>query len=799
MSAPFKPRVPRRFVGGYRPRIDAAEKAHGRAPYADDVINERNYPGLLHARVLRSPYARARIKRLDVGKAEALPGVKAILTYRDPEVASLKPTNAGWTDAVDTVSYEKMMWRKFRDRRVLGDYATWAGDEIGVAVAAESEGIAEQALRLVEVEWEILPFVLDPLQAMQPGAPVLHPAIAEHNVLPPDPIGGPDVFFDKGDVEQGFSSADVVLEMDTSHHNPTQGSLDPWCCVAQWEGDRLTMLSNSYAADQTRMHVSQMLGLPIHKVRVISKYVGGQFGRGDTGDQPFFLFTALLAKKAGRPVKFRHTRRDSFHDTRQGALYHCKVGATQAGAITALQFKSIGDIGAHADHSVFALKFAPAEIGEAALAPVPNIRMESYAVYTDRIPGCMMRGVGNSQFNFIFGRMIDGLAERLDIDPIDLAIANFGHAWGACPDQSLAAVLRTGAERIGWQEKRHRPGAGPLHDGVRKRGVGFSLHPGWHTEWQEERRGQVQAKITLYPDATITLDAPTVETGTGSNTCNVLGCAESLAFLGIRPENITSVSTVDTDSGMRDCVQTDSAVSFLQSEVLAVAAQELKQRLLALAAPVLGVDQGRLTIENGRIEGPGCGIGVTELLWQGDLVPLSVMVSRRPLELRTGVPYIASFAEVEVDTSTGRTQVLKLVIVNDCGTVMYASGAEAQQIGGQVMAIGEALTEEIVYDPVRGAPLNFNFIDYKIPTMADMPQIEPVLLEVWRGAGEYGACGLGEGTLTCTPRAIANAVYNAVGVRVDDLPLSPEKVLRALQGERPGALDDEWRTAEVRQ
>ena len=780
MSTDFKPRVPRQFIGGYRPRIDGVEKAHGRAPYADDEISERNYPGLLHARVLRCPYPRARIKHLDTTKAAALPGVKAILTYQDPEVVRLRPTNAGWTDAVDTVSYDKMMWTKFRDRRVLGDYGTWAGDELGVVVAAESEMIAEQALRLLEVKWEQLPFVLDPLDAMKPGAPVLHPQIAEHNVLPPDPVGGPDVFLSKGDVELGFAAADVVIEMDTSHHNPTQGSLDPWCCVADWEEGRLTVFSNSYAADQTRMHVSQMLEMPIHKVRVISKYVGGQFGRGDTGDQPFFIFTALLAKKAGRPVKFKHTRRDSFHDTRQGALYHCKVGATAAGKITALHFKSIGDIGAHADHSVFALKFAPAEVSDAALAPIPNIKMESYAVYTDRIPGCMMRGVGNSQFNFIFGRMIDGLAERLGMDPIELALKNFGHAWGVCPDKSLTAVLETGAARIGWAEKRHKPGQGPLYEGAIRRGVGFSMHPGWHAEWQEERRGQVQAKITLHPDGTVTLDAPTVETGTGSNTCNVLGCAEALGFLGVRPEDIRWVSTVDTDNGMRDCVQTDSAVSFLQSEVLVVAAQQLKQKLLDLAAPVLGVPADQLTVTGGQIHAPGHSLSVKELLWKGDLVPLSVMVSRRPSGTKTGVPYIASFAEVEVDTGTGRTQVLKLVIINDCGTVMYASGAESQQIGGQVMAMGEALTEELIYDPVRGVPLNFNFIDYKMPTILDMPAIDPVLLEVWRGAGEYGACGIGEGTLTCSPRAIANAVYNAIGARVDELPLTPEKVLRAL-------------------
>ena len=780
MNTPYKPRIQRRFIGGYQPRIDAFEKAQGRAPYADDITSERNYPGLLHARVLRSPYPRARITHLDTSKAAALPGVKAILTFQDAEVKRLKPTNAGWTDAVDTVSYEGMMWGKFRDRKVLGDYAAWAGDEVGVAIAAESEQIAEQALKLLEIDWDILPYVMDPLKSMQPDAPVIHPEITQTNILPPDPRGGPDIFLNKGDVDRGFSEADVVLEMDTGHHNPTQGSLDPWCCLAQWEEDRLTIVSNSYAPDQTRMHVSQMLELPIHKVRAISKYVGGQFGRADTGDQPFFLFTALLAKKSGRPVKFKHSRRDSFHDTRQPALYHCKVGARADGTITTLEFKSIGDVGAYADHSIFALKFAPAEISEAALAPIPNIRMESYAVYTNHIPGCMMRGVGNSQFNFIFGRMIDALAERLEMDPITLAIKNFGHEWGSCPDPSLKAVLETGAERIGWNEKRHKPGAGPLVEDTKRQGVGFSVHPGWHAEWQEERRGQVQAKITLYPDGTVTLDAPTVETGTGSNTCNVLGCAEALGFLGVRPEDITWVSIVDTDQGMRDCVQTDSAVSFLQSEVMVVVAQELKRKLLDLAAPALGITTNQLDINEGQITGPGKSISVKDLLWKGDLVPLSVMISRAPAKQRTGVPYIASFAEVEVDTATGRTQVLKLIIINDCGTVMYASGAEAQQIGGQVMAIGEALTEEIIYDPIRGIPLNFNFIDYKMPTILDMPMVEPVLLEVWRGAGEYGACGIGEGTLTCTPRAIANAVYNAIGTRIDEIPITPEKVLQAL-------------------
>lgn len=783
MTSPFKRRVARKFVGEYGPRIDGREKARGKATYADDMTLERSFPGMLYAKVLRCPYPRARIKHLDIGKAEKLPGVHAILTYKDPEVACLKPTNAGWTDAVDTVPYESMWWPRFRDRRVLGDYGTWFGDELGVAVAAESEQIAEEALRLVDIEWEVLPFVLDPYEAMKPGAPAIHPQITETNVLPEDNMGGPDIFVDRGDIDAALANAEVVAETDSRHHNPTQGSLDAWCCLIDWRDDHLTVWSNSYAGEQTRMHISQMLDVPIHQVRVISHYVGGQFGRGDTGDQPFFLFTALLARKAGRPVKFKHTRHDSFHDTRQPMDYRCKAAARKDGTITALSFYSIGNAGGHADHSVSALKFVPKEIIEVSMAHIPNLRMEAYTVYSDIIPGCMMRGIGNSQFNFAFCLLLDVLAEKLRMDPMALALKNFGHEWGSLPDHSLTAVLGEGAAHIGWQEKRHAPGAGPIFDGTKKRGVGFSFHPAWHAEWQEERRKSVQVSLTLNTDCTVILDAPTVETGTGSNTCNVLGCAEALAFLGTRPENITWIAPVDTNRGIRECVQTDSAVSYLQSEVLVQAAAELKQKLIDLAAPVLGAPAAELAITNGEIRVMGeptrC-ITVKDLLWRGDLVPISVRVNRPPVLTKTGVPYFATFAEAEVDTETGRVDLLKLVQVNDCGTVMYASGAEAQQIGGQCMAVGETLTEELIYDKTSGVPLNFNLIDYKIPTMADMPPIDPVLLEVWRGAGEYGACGIGEGILTCTPRAIVNAVYNATGVRIDDLPLTPDKVLNAL-------------------
>lgn len=783
MKTPFTQRTPRKHVGQYRPRIDAEEKATGKARYADDLASRLRVPDLVFAKVLRSPYPHARIRSIDTRAALAAPGVVGILTYDEPEVASLKATSAGWTDGVDTVSYETMMWRRYKDRRVLGDYACWVGDEVGAVVAAETEAQAEEALRLLKVDWEVLPFVLESAEAVKPGAPVLHPEIAPNNVMPEDTVGGPHRFVDKGDVDKALASAPVVVEGTSISHNATQNSLDPWCCVVEWKQDQVTVWSNSYETDQSRMHMSQMLDLPITKVRVVSPYVGGQFGRGDTGDQPFFLFTALLARKVGRPVKFKHTRRESFHDGRQQATYTARVGARKDGTITAMEFKSTGNAGAHADHTMFALKFAPMELTEVALAHVPNVRFEAYGIYTNKMPACMMRGVGNSQTNLILGHMVDLLAEKLGMDPIDLAIKNFGHEWERLPNKSLTEVLHAGANRIGWKEKRHLPGQGPTFDGSKKRGVGFSFHPGWHAEWQEVRRGEVQVGMTLNPDGTVTLDAPTVETGTGSNTCNVLGCAEALSFLALKTTDIHWVAVIDTNLSSKDCVQTDSAVSYLQSEVMAVAAKEMKQRVLERAAKNLKAKVDDLDVADGRVfwkKKPTEGKTIREMMMAGPLVPITVKLSRPPLAERTGVPFIVTFVEVEVDTATGRTQMMNMAVVNDCGTVMYASGAEAQQIGGQIIGVGEALTEEIIYDKPTGIPLNFNWIDYKIPTMLDMPDIDPVLMEVWRGGGEYGACGIGEGTVTCAPQAILNAVYNAIGVRINEIPVKPEKVLAAL-------------------
>ena len=781
MKKSFRPRDARQFVGTYRPRIDGHEKASGQARYLDDIALPTRFPGLLYARVLRSPYAHARIKRLDTRRAEALPGVHAVLTFQDPEVASLKPTNAGWTPFF-TSSYNRMMWPDHRDRRILSDHVCWAGDEAGVVVAAESRAIADEALRLLDIEWEVLPFVLDPVAALAAGAPIIHPEINPNgNQLPPSPGTASEVFLDRGDVERALAEADVVIEACSDYHNADHGCLGTRGCLMQWEGDKLTCWTSYYQADQTRMHLTQMLNLPLHKVRVINPYIGGSFGRGNVGEQPFFIFTAILARRTGRPVLYQHTRREDFHDTRNALAYTCRLGARRDGTITACHFKSLGDAGAYADHSMAAADYVVREYIEATLGHIPNLRVETRVAYTNRIPGGCKRGIGNNQINLVFAIALDMLAERLGVDPLELAIKNLGNQHGRVPDRSLEAVLREGAQRIGWSQ-RHAPGDGPSVGGTRRRGIGFSLHNSWHAAWQEVPRGHIQVSIRVNPDCSVILDAPTAETGTGSNTCNVLSCAEALSFLGIGPQDIHWISETDTERGLKDQVQTDSGVSYVQSEVMGKAAAMVKRQILELAARRLNVPIEDLDIEAGKIFAHSTEeeLSVRDLLWQEHLVPILGTVSETLPDEVTGVPFTASFAEVEVDTETGRVDVLKVVVVHDCGTVMYAAGAEGQQIGGQPMALGETLTEEIVYDLATGYPLSFNWIEYKIPTMLDTPEVEPVLLEVWKGAGEYGACGIGESVTTCTPGAVANAIYNAIGVRLGAIPFTPDKVLAAL-------------------
>lgn len=800
MKTNFLPRKPRKYIGQYQPRlVDGLKKAAGRAIYLDDVCQASRFPGMLVAKALTSPYAHARIKRIDTTKTLAVPGVLDVLTCFDPEVQAFKPTTHAWAGVGSTVSYDRWTNLRFNDQRVLSDTFYYAGEKAGAVVAAESEQIAEEALHLLEIEWEILPFYLDTQSSLKPGAIALHPEINPSGNMLPDDSRKPGEkidldeeldalreFVSKGNIERGFAQSDVIVEWTSAHHNADHACLDSMGCMIYWDGEQVVIYTNSYEADHTRMMVANMLDMPLHNVRVICHYLGGSFGRWNTGDQSFFLFTALLARRTGRPVKYKHSRREDFHDTRVQITWSGKLGARQDGSIQAAYFYGLSDVGGHVNHASGVVKYVPFEISERQFAHIPNLKMVGELAYTNRIPGGMVRSTGNIQFNQMFAQLVDQLAEKLGRDPLELAIQNFGQEWCPQPNESLAAVLRAGAERIGWAQ-RHQAGAGALVDGCRKRGIGFSFHQCWHAEWEESPRGEVQVGLKLNPDMTVLLLAPTVEAGAGSNNVAVFGAAEALGFLSVRPQDIRWVDRVDTDASLKDTVQTDSAVALLLAEWIWSAAAELKQKILQIATRHFKVTADEIDIAEGQVflkADHQKSVSVRDLLWNlSDCVPevpVTVLYSRRANTKVTGVPYQATFVEVEVDLETGEVRVVKMVVVNDAGTVLYPTGAEAQQIGGQAIALGETLSEEIVYDRRTGRALNLNFIDYKVPGMLEMPEIEPVLLEVWRGAGEYGAAGLGEGTLTNTPGAILNAIYNAIGVRMNRIPVRPQDILNTL-------------------
>jgi len=783
----FTPRVPRKYIGQYRPRPDGYEKASGIAKFAEDMTLKRQFPDMLYMKILKSPYPHAKIKSVDTSKAEALPGVVGILKYNDPEVAVMKMTNGSWTDGTGTFDKKRAFGAGIEDRKVLGDHAHWVGDEIGVAIAAETIETAEEALKLVEVEWEVLPFVLTVEDSKKPGAPILHPEInAESNWAPSTDFSGPDTYVDRGDVEKAFAEADVVLETEWKYGNAQQCALDYWNCMVDWARDgQIIVISDSYAANQTRTHFHCMLDVPLSQIRVISPYEGGNHGRGDTGEQPFFLVTALMAKKTRRPVKYHQTRKEHFHDTQSSMEGKVKIGAMKDGAITAIEMNNYGNNGAYCDCGIASVKFVPKEWSELTPGRIPNLKFSGNAIYTNILPSSCMRSIGNVQANYIIELAMDMMAEKLNIDPIELAIQNLTCHNVPAPNPCVEGVIRAGAKEIGW-ENRHPAGKGEWIAGSKKRGMGFAVNNVWHTENHEFRRGPTQVMIKLNHDGTVILDAPTVEAGGGSNGCAVNACAETL---GVCPEDVRWISVQDTQTGLKDQVQTDSAVSFILSEAVHQCALDLKSKLLEKVGRKLDRKPEELDIEEGRVfvKGqPEIGMTIKEyydsvdLFTEDFLVPLTSYYAREISDEDFGTAYMANFVEVEVDTETGEVKVLKMVVASDGGTVLYPPGAEGQLIGGQCQGLGEGLYEQIIYDDATGIPLNFNFVDYHFPTMADFPEIEAIPMEIYKGRGEFGCSGMGESAPCCTPRAISNAVYNAIGVRINSTPITPMKVLEAL-------------------
>jgi 4-hydroxybenzoyl-CoA reductase alpha subunit len=750
------------IVGKRIPLRDAVEKAKGGVAFTSDI----NLQGMLYGKILRSPVPHARILNVDVSKAEKLSGVKAVVTSKDTPMIkfSVSPT---WADKLILA-----------DKKVR-----YIGDEIA-AVAAVDEEIAEEALELITVEWEELPAVFDPLEAMQPGAPLLHEGV-ENNV-------SRVLSMECGSVDDGFAEADVILQETFSTQAQSHCSLETHCCIATCSPtDDVHMWVNSQAPHPLRQRLAATLNIDAAKIHISTPHIGGGFG-SKIDLEPAQAISVLLAKKTGKPVKIENTRQEQFITTRMRhpTIANLKFGVKRDGTIVAKQAEVVMDNGAYNSHGPAVLAYH--NVMFSTLYRVKNIKYDGRLVYTNKNWGGACRGYGDPQASFAQEVMMDMIAEKLKMDPIDLRLKNAN-----IPDEvtandvkitscGLKECLISAREASGWDAKKKAKKkfrglgiAAMIYTGGGSIGSGFNYSG---------------ATMQMNADGTLHLLMGAVDIGQGSDTILSQMAAEIMV---VAPETI-SITTANTDTTL-PCMGTfGSRLTFCAGSAVTEAAWDLKQQLLENAADMLEAHIDDLEMKDKQIYVKGspqkavsyAQIGaaayykkkkplVAHGYYNGPEVPSDF----DPVTYR-GYPSPAlvfgtHLAEVEVDPATGKVEVLNFVAAHDLGKAINPLLVEGQIEGGAAQGIGWSLMEGLQFD--NGKILNPNFHDYKMLTIKDIPKITSLLIETIDPNGPFGAKGIGECAMVPTAPAIVNAIYDAVGVRIKDLPASPEKVFMDLK------------------
>ncbi len=756
-------------VGKSVPRIDARDLVTGRAVFTDDIA----LPGMLYGKILTSPHAHARIVRIDASRALRLPGVKAVLTGADvPETFY----------GVSPARYDEHVLAK--------DKVRYVGDEVA-AVAAVDEATCVQALDLVDVEYEVLPAVFDPFEAMKEGAPRLHDGPRfERNV-------NTLVQWSFGDVEKGFAEADVVCDETFVGNRTVQSPMEPHCTVARWEREgRLTVWSSTQVVHYVQHQLSRLLAIPEGDVRVVMTHCGGGFG-GKAEVTPLEICSALLSRATGRPVKMRYTREEMVRHGRGRHKQHVrmKIGARKDGTITAVHEEAVLEGGAYSSFGVVAAYYAGAMVPT--LYRLPAFRYEGRRVYTN-LPACgAMRGHGCPHPRFAFEGVLDLLAARLGMDPIELRLVNAmkpnsvtvnGLDVGSC---EFTACLETVRARSGWAEKRGRLGRG--------RGIGIGAggfvsgagYPIYRSDFPHSN-----AVIRVSEDgAAATLFVGEADIGQGSSTVLAQVAAEAMGI----PFDAMRIVTSDTERTPRGLGTYSSRVTLMGGNACRMAGDAVKERVLAAAAGMLATPAERLDARAGRVfvkdaperavawaeaaakafseSGPVVGSG-----WYSPPEGLGGKHKGATVGTSPAYSFCACVAEVEVDEETGRVRVLRLTDAHDVGVPINPLSVEGQSEGSSVMMLSEALTEDVAFDR-DGRIVNPTLHDYLIATAADVPAIDTSIVPSYEPRGPYGAKEVGEGSTLPVIGAIANAISDAIGVRVRELPITPERIL-ALVRER---------------
>ncbi|HYF78383.1 MAG TPA: molybdopterin cofactor-binding domain-containing protein [Symbiobacteriaceae bacterium] len=759
-----------KVVGKSVRKVDNNKLVTGRPAFTDDI----EYRGMLHARLLLSPHAHALIKRIDATKARALPGVHAVLTHQDLPRVSFTTAGQSYPEPSPF------------DTRSLDNKVRFVGDRVA-AVAAETPEIAEEALRLIEVEYELLPAIFDPEAALLPGAPIIHDE--------PDcsGIGGYDatkniaaeIHAQVGNIEAGLAEADIVIERTYKVPQVQQTPLETHICITRLdENDRLEVRTSTQVPFHVRRIIAPVLGLRPSQIRVIKPRIGGGFGV----KQEILVedICGHLTLKTGRPVKLELTREEEFRATRSRhpQVIRMRTGVKFDGTMTAHEMTVVANTGAYGSHALT----VQSNTGSKAMAlyRCPNIRFDCKVAYTNLPPAGAFRGYGGPQGFFAVECHLDEVANAVKMDPVAFRLKNCLREGDVNPLAEALGEGREGFEQriiscglpqcaefgraaINWDEM-HVP------SGLNKRrglGVAFAMHgtaiPGLDMG---------AASIKMNDDGSFNLLVGATDLGTGSDTVLAQLAAE---VLGVKTEEIIVYSS-DTDMTPFDTGAYASSTTYISGGAVVRAAEDVAGQIQAVAGAMLDVPPDDLELRDGRVyANDGRSVTLAEValrsLHQADQHQIGAIASKMSYD--SPPPFATTFADVEVDVETGEVQVKKLVMSVDAGRVVNPQLALGQVEGGMTQALGYAVSEEMVYDE-KGLMLGPNFRDYRVFLADEMPEIVAHLVETADPFGPYGVKAVAEIPMDGVAPAVANAIYAATGVRMYEIPLTPERVWKAL-------------------
>jgi 4-hydroxybenzoyl-CoA reductase alpha subunit len=748
------------LVGHRVARIDALDKATGQAHYTADLT----LPRMLYGKVLRSPHAHARILHIDTSKAQKLRGVKAVVT------------------GGETAGERWGVFRYTRDQQLFPvDRVRYIGEEVA-AVAAEDEETALEALGLIEVEYEVFPAVFDPLEAMQEGAPQIHEH-AENNINIHVPI-------EVGDVERGFRESYHVREDHFLNSEYTYCQTEPYAVLASYDltGDLEIWTPNASPHTKAKA-LSNLLKMPLSKVKVRKVYTGGAFG-GRSDIFPGEFIAALLSMKSGRPVKLVYTREECFTSVRQAhsMIVDLKTGVRKDGTFLANEIKVIMDGGAYSSTGPIATS-VPFLVWEETYR-LPNVRFNGYRVYTNKPIRGMYRCHGRAFLGGL-GMQLDMIAEDLGIDPVEMRLRNAlktgdtqatGSKIISC---GLSEAIQQAAEQSGWKEKR-----GKLPHG---KGIGMGAN-GMMVGFPMGIRGGSAAMMKFNEDGGATLISGVVDNGQGNDSMVVQVAAD---VLGLRMEDINLISA-DSEVTPLDQGAYSQAAAFVSANAAREAAVDAKEQILDIASDMLDATVEELDLKDGYVlvkERPDRNV------WLGKVIRTALIQDNPIMGRGSYMPHVdqtrewvknptgqhagtfsfgAVVAEVDVDTETGQVRVTQVTGAHDCGFAINPMAVEGQLEGSVASGgVGATLLEEHHWD--GGQMLNASMLEYKVPLSVDMPQITPIIVESMDPEGPFGAKEAGLWGSMNMFQAIGNAIYDAIGVWIEDFPITPDKVLRALE------------------